>query len=189
MDNSKLTEEYGYINSSYLINNLDKKSKKNEKLSKNMSINEFLNSEEYKGLEKKYPYCNLLLYTNSKLKKVIYNMKTKKFYDEDLNEIILTEESKSNYAFGYIDIIFNEEYEPKKLTLSEYINTINKQKELYIFKHEVHIECDENGLSEYVNIIFGERETIVLNDSCDKLEEGKNGEFNKLIIDVNLLIE
>lgn len=186
MDNSKLIEEYSFINSSY-INNLTDKSKRTEMFSKSMSINEFFNSEEYKGLEKKYPYCNLLLYTNSKLKKVIYNMKTKKFYDEDLNEIVLTDKSKSNYMImRNIDIIFNEEYEPKKLTLREYKNIIENHKELYVFKHEIHIECDENGLSDYVNIIFGERETIVLNDSNDKLVEGKNGEFNQLIIEVNL---
>lgn len=176
-------EEYKDKYCAYIINNSDNINM-NEKIKiSNTSIKDFLQSQQFFDIEEKYQNCDIKLRIMNKTGYYMYSIKDKKFYDNELNTIIITGDNQSKYLIrGDIEIIHNMDDIPKSMTLKEYIDIMEDCKVFHIFKHLIHID---NEINDLVTILFGEKEPILLDDNGYKLED-EYTYYDKQIIDINL---
>lgn len=186
-----IIEEYKEINCPYILkksieklqnSNLDKINLKNL-----YTLQGFLESDEFKELESKYSYYDLKLnIVGLSGNPFIYNIKEKVFYDKDMNKIDIKDKNKSRYKINRIIevVCLNNDYF-KDLTLKEYIEMMKKYKELHIYLHELVLDYNY-GIKVYV--LFGENETIVLDDYNMNLMDDDT-EFEQKISSINLIQE
>jgi len=134
-------------------------------INRHMTLREFLGSNEIEPLKEKYPFCKLrfTLITGSFPEYCFYKFKTGKLYNR--NNECLDKAKFENYEIGR-DIKIIYDLDIKNLKLQEYIDMMKNFKELYVFRHEVVIDYN----NDHVNIFFGENGVLIY-DNFEVIEE------------------
>lgn len=191
IDTDKLIKEYEGIKCPYIFKkNIEQLiSDKQDRifLENDYTLKEFLESNQFRELENKYSFGNLKFTINGLAgNQFICNIKDKKIYDKDMNEIIIPDENKTKYIVGkVVNIICPNDKNFKGVTLKKYIEIIEGAKEFHIYLHELTIDYKYNMK---VYIIFGENKTIVLDYDELELIDG-DIEFEQKITNINLMQE
>lgn len=125
----------------------------------NMTLRQFLDGKEIQELKEKYPFCKLgfTLIKKPFNEYCFYKFKTGKLYNR--SDEFIDRANVENYDIGK-DIKIIYDLNIKNLKLQEYIDMMKKFKPLYVFRHQVIIDYNNDP----VNILFGEDGVLVFND-------------------------
>lgn len=186
-------EKYIAIDCPYIYKTINDDSNKNTNgfvikkinLNNSMTLEAFFNSKEFQELNENYKSCDLKFYLNQPVPQwYTFNIKQKKIFDKDSNEIIIDDKNKSKYTIRRdIEVIYNQS---NNITLRDYIEIIKGNKELYSFLHRVEIDYNNGD----VFILFGENDIVVLDCFGNKIEDDDDGfELDKNILRVSLELD
>lgn len=150
-----------------------------------ITLKNFLDGEKIKELKEKFPQCKLRFYLRTDRGSLcFYKFTTDKFYN--INNELLNKSDIENYQIdSNIRIMYDMHVEGLKL--KEYIDMMKEFKEVYVFRHQVIIDCN----NEPVNILFGEGGVLVYRN-FEVIKDKNKDEYDHYlykypILSVNLL--